>query len=109
MKTGNSRQEISEGLQACAGFVLLVLVLTGMSGTIYKLLSPDGWISHAFGRGLAAGMAAVLVVLGFMLVVWLSRGAEITRMRQRAANAVVYLFAFAGFVYLAQYWTRGVF
>lgn len=109
MKTEHSRQEISEGLQACVGFVLLVLVLAGMSGTIYKLLSPDGWIAHAFGRGVSAGVAAVLVVLGFVLVVWLNRGVEVTRTRQRAGNAVVYLFAFAGFVYLAQYWTRGAF
>lgn len=109
MKTGNSRHEVSEGLHACARFVLLVLVLTGMSGTIYKLLAPEGWIAHAFGRGFSAGIAAMLVVFGLLLVVWLSRGVAVTRIRQHAANAVVYLFAFAGFVYLAQYWMRGAF
>lgn len=109
MRTGNARHELGEGLQACAGFVLLVLVFTGMSGTLYKLLSPDGWIADAFGRSLSTGVAALLALFGIAFAIWINRGSQTTRLQQRAATAIVYLFAFAGMVYLVQYWMRGAF
>ena len=104
-----TKQEISTFGQTALSLCVVVLVLTGIGGTIYKVISPDGWIAHAFGRGLSAGTAALGSVLMIAAFVWFSRGRGTGRTRQRYADLLVYSFAAAGFVYLAQLWLKGSF
>ena len=54
--------------QAGAGFLTTVLVMTGIAGTIYKVIAPGGWIAQAFGHSVKAGfslLVAITVLLGF--------------------------------------------
>src|SRR6185503_12385227 len=53
------KQEAFALAQAFLGFVILALVLLGIGGTIYKIISPEGWVAQAFGRSLSAGAAAL--------------------------------------------------
>ena len=101
------KQELYSIVQALVGLGVLVLVLAGIGGTIYKVISPEGWLAQAFGRSLSAGAAAMgsLVLVGGLA--WFSRSwGEVSR-RTLISDFLVYGFAAAGFLYLAQYWTRG--
>src|SRR5439155_17303391 len=53
------KEEIYALGQYLLGFVLVGLVLVGIGGTIYKVISPDGWVALAFGRSLSAGAASL--------------------------------------------------
>ena len=103
------REELSSLREVGLGFVVVLLVLMGISGTIYKLIAPNGWIAQAFGRSLSAGAAALGSLLMVTALAWFSRGRGSGRTRQRYADLVVYTFAAAGVVYLAQLWLRGSF
>jgi hypothetical protein len=103
------KNELYSIAQAVVGLAILGLVLAGIGGTIYKVISPDGWLAVAFGRSLSAGAAAIgsLVLIGGLA--WFSRSwGDVTR-RTLASDFLVYGFAAAGFLYLAQLWTRGAF
>ena len=52
--------------QAGAGFLLTVLVMAGIAGTVYKVIAPGGWIAEAFGYSVEAGFS-VLVGLALLL------------------------------------------
>ena len=54
---------------------------------------------------MAAGMASIL---GGALA-WFSRGWSSPRTRNRFSDLLVYTFAAAGMLYLAQLWTKGAF
>ena len=86
--------------------VLLTLVVTGVAGTIYKVMSPDGWIAAAFGRSTSAGLAALGSVALLVGLAWISRGWAL-RERNRYSDLFVYSFAVAGFLYLARFWISG--
>jgi hypothetical protein len=103
------KQEVFALAQSFAGFVVLGLVLFGICGTIYKLITPDGWVAQAFGRSLSAGAAALgslLIILGFA---WFSRGRSAPHRRTQLADVTVYGFAAAGLLYIAQLWIQGTF
>ena len=95
--------------QAAIGFTLLGLVLIGIGGTIYKVISPDGWVTQAFGRSLSAGVAALGSLLMIAGLAWFSRGWTSPRSRNRFPELLVYTFAGAGLLYLAQLWMKGTF
>jgi hypothetical protein len=88
------------------GAIVLLLVVTGVAGTVYKLVTPDGWVIGAFQRSTSAGLAVIGAIGLAGLFAWISRGAAV---RGRNARAVffVYAFAAAGFLYLARYWMLG--
>ena len=86
--------------------VILALVVTGVAGTIYKVMAPDGWIAAAFSRSTSAGLAAAGSVALLVGLAWISRGWAI-RQRNRYADLFVYTFAVAGFLYLTRYWISG--
>jgi hypothetical protein len=71
------------------------------------VISPEGWLAQAFGRSLSAGAAALgaLALVGGLA--WFSRAQGTTRSRSLVSDFLVYGFAAAGFLYLAQFWTRG--
>ena len=87
------------------GAVVLMLVVTGVAGTVYKIIAPNGWIADAFQRSTTAGLALVgtLGLLG--LFAWTARGA--VRGRNRHAAVFIYAFAAAGLMYLARFWIHG--
>lgn len=104
------KQEAYPWVQACAGFVILALVLFGIGGTIYKVISPDGWVAQAFGRSLSAGAVALGSLVMVVALAWFSRGGwSSPRRRTQLADIAVYGFAAAGLVYAVQLWILGSF
>lgn len=103
------KHEASALAQACLGFAILALVLLGIGGTIYKVISPDGWIAQAFGRSLSAGAAALGSLLMVTALAWFSRGWGSSRHRTQFADIAVYGFAAAGLLYIVQLWIGGSF
>jgi len=94
--------ELSILLQAIGGFALLTLVMFGAAATVYKLISPGGWLAQFFGSGLtgiAAALAGILVIAGIASVsrAWLAH-----MKRVQLSNLLVYSFAAAGVLYAAQ-------
>ena len=87
--------------QVAFGFVISALVLVGISGSIYKLVAPQGWVVQAFGHSAGLGLALVAALLGAAAVVWALPGWMPTQ-RARIADATVYGFAAAGLIYLGQ-------
>ena len=85
------------------------LVLVGIGGTIYKVISPDGWVAQAFGRSLSAGVAALGSLLMIAGLAWFSRGWASPRPRNRFPELLIVTFAAAGLLYIAQLWMKGTF
>jgi hypothetical protein len=102
------KHEVVSATQVIYGFTIVVLVMLGIGGTIYKLISPDGWVAQAFGRGVSAGTAALGSLVVIAALAWFSRGWTSPRMRNRYSELFVYTCAAAGLVYLAQLWTKGL-
>ena len=103
------KPEVYALMQALVGFAVLILVLAGIGGTIYKVISPDGWVTQAFGRSLSAGAAALGSLLIVVGLAWFSRGWTTPRTRSRFPELLVLTFAGAGLLYLAQIWMKGTF
>ena len=104
------RHDASSVAQAGLGLALLLLVVAGIGGTIYKVIAPDGWVAQVFGRSLSAGAAALGSLTLILALAWFSRGWNSSRRgRNRFADLVVGVFAAAGSVYLAQFWIKGSF
>jgi len=101
------KQEFTGLGQKSMGVMLLGLVLVGIGGTIYKVISPDGWVTQAFGRSLSAGVAALGSLLMIAGLAWFSRSSP--RSYSRFPELLVYTFAAAGLLYLAQLWMKGTF
>src|SRR5882672_2114754 len=100
------KHEVYSAAQVIIGLAVVALVLVGVGGTIYKVISPEGWLSQAFGRSLSAGAAA----LGSLVIIaglsWFSRGWASPLTRNRHADLMVYTFAAAGMFYLAKLWLK---
>lgn len=109
MSDAKLKQELFAAAQALAGFLILGLVLLGIGGTIYKVISPDGWVAQAFGRSISAGAAALGSLLMIVALAWFSRGWSSPRHRTRLSDVLVYGFAGAGLLYVAQFWLQGTF
>ena len=107
MTTLRLKQELYSFVHTFLNCVLLSLVLGGIGGTIYKVISPDGWVTQAFGRSLSAGVAALGSLLMIVGLAWFSRSAP--RSYNRFPELLVYTFAAAGLLYLAQLWMKGTF
>ena len=103
------KEELTTLRHVTLGLVVVLLVLMGIGGTIYKVIAPNGWIALAFGRSVSAGAAALGSLLMITTLAWFSRGRGTGRTRQRFSDLVVYAFAAAGLVYLAQLWLKGSF
>lgn len=95
--------------QATWGFALVLMVIVGICGTIYKLLAPSGWIASMLGRGFSGGVAAIGLMIVFGVVGWVARTWTTTRQHSGMTDLTVYVFAAAGALYSFQFWTKGVF
>lgn len=107
IESAKVRQEASGALQAVLGFVVLALVPLGVGGTIYKAISPEGWVTQMFGQSISAGTAvlgSLAVVIG---IAWFSRVYSSPRRRNRHAGLFVYVFGAAGFIYALQLLSKG--
>jgi hypothetical protein len=103
------KHEVVALAQVVIGLLIVVLVTLGIGGTIYKVISPEGWIAAAFGRSLSAGAAALGSLMLIAGLAWFSRGWTSPRARNRFSDLLVYTFAGAGIVYLGQLWLKGSF
>src|SRR5262245_13030851 len=101
------KQELYSIVHAAIGCAFLALVLAGIGGTIYKVLSPEGWIANAFGRSLSAGAAALGSCTLIAGLAWFSRSWGDVRNRTFISDCLVYGFAAAGLAYLFQFWIQG--
>jgi hypothetical protein len=109
LSEARTKQEAFALAQAFLGFLILALVLLGIGGTIYKIISPDGWVAQAFGRSLSAGAAALGSLVMVVMLAWFSRGWSSPARRTQFADIAVYAFAVAGVIYVVEFWLRGSF
>ncbi len=109
MQSIKHKQDTGTLVQAVWGFGLVVMVVIGICGTIYKLLSPSGWIAGLLGSGYSGGVAAGGLMVIFGVIGWISRSFTSVRQQSGSADLVVYVFAAAGLLYAFQYWSRGAF
>src|SRR5260221_5180052 len=90
------KQEASAALQTLVGGVVLALVPLGVAGSIYKAISPNGWVSQAFGQSISAGTAVLGSLAIVLAMAWFSRVYSSPRRRNRHAGLFVYFFSAAG-------------
>lgn len=103
------KQEVLAAAQMLLGFLIVALVLMGIGGTIYKVISPEGWLAQAFGRSVSAGVVALGSLIMIAALAWFSRGWNSPLQRNRYPELLVYGFAVAGLLYVAQLWMIGTF
>ena len=101
------KQEVSSALQALAGGAILALVPLGVAGSIYKAISPNGWVSQAFGQSISAGTAVLGSLVIVLAMAWFSRVYSSPTRRNRHAGLFVYFFSAAGFIYALQFLSKG--
>jgi hypothetical protein len=109
MTTFKLKQELHSFVHTFISCIVLSLVLGGIGGTIYKVISPEGWIATAFGRSLSAGAAALGSCMLVAALAWFSRSWGDPSKHTLLSGFMVYGFAGAGLIYLAQLWTKGSF
>jgi drug/metabolite transporter (DMT)-like permease len=103
------KQEDYSLLQDGISLVVVALAVAGIGGTIYKVISPEGWVAQAFGRSASAGAAALGSLLMIAALAWFSRGWSSPRERNRFSDLLMYGFAAAGLAYLAMFLSKGTF
>jgi hypothetical protein len=101
------KQELYSFAHTFFSCIVLSLVLGGIGGTIYKVISPEGWIATAFGRSLSAGAAALGSCALVAALAWFSRSWGDPSKHNLLSGFTVYGFAGAGLIYLVQLWTKG--
>ena len=102
MEHAKQKLELPIAAQVACGFVISALVLVGISGSIYRLVAPQGWFVQAFGHSFGLGAALVAAILGAAALVWALPG-WMPSQRSRLSDAVVYGFAAAGLIFLGQF------
>jgi hypothetical protein len=108
MDNAKSKVEAPLVAQTLFGLTNSGLVLVGISGSIYKLVAPEGWVVQAYGQSLGLGAALVAALLGAAALVWALPGWT-PGQRARIADVVVYGFAAAGLLYLGKLLLSGSF
>jgi hypothetical protein len=96
------KQDYRVLIQTLVGFAVLAFLMIGVGGTIYRIISPDGWLVQLFGAGLTAGSATVLSLVGLGVLGWFAREWGSAYQKNRLADVMIYVFAGAGVVYFAQ-------
>ena len=107
MTTIKLRQELHSFVNTFVSCIVLTLVLGGIGGTIYKMISPEGWIATAFGRSLSAGAASLGSMALIAGLAWFSRSWAPNGERPFFWQFMIYLFDATVFVYLVMLWTKG--
>lgn len=86
--------------QALASLGMALLVLFGIGGTIYRMIAPGGWLARFLDSSLSPGAMTVAVVLALGLLSWIASNWS---RRSFIAEGLVMLAAFAGFIYVVQF------
>ena len=94
-------------LQFTGGFLLLVLIMLGVGGTIYKLISPEGWLAQLLGGSLNYLSAIALALVGVAMFAWFAQDQIAQTRHDKVGDWWVYLFAAAGLIYAGQILLRG--
>jgi len=94
-------------LQFFGGFLVLALIMLGVGGTLYKLLSPEGWLAQLFGGSLGYLGAIVLALVGVVVFAWFAQDQIAPTRRNGIGDWWVYLCGLAGLFYAAQILWRG--
>ena len=104
----NLKHETISFFHAGAGAAVSLLVMAGIAGTIYKVISPGGWIAQAFGHSVKAGFSVLVAISVLLAFFYFSRTwTPSQKHRNLTAHTVVAVFAVTGFVYLAHFWLKG--
>jgi hypothetical protein len=109
MTTLRLKQEVFSFISTFWSCIVLSLILGGIGGTIYKAMSPDGWLANVFGRSLSAGAAALGSMALVAALAWFSRSWGPSDNRGLLAHLIQWVFAGIGVVYLVQIFTKGAF
>jgi hypothetical protein len=96
------KQDYRVLIQTLIGFMVLALVMIGVGGTVYRMIAPEGWLVQLFGTGVTAATAAVVSLLVIAVLSWFTREWVSAYQKNRLADVLIYVFAGAGVVYLAQ-------
>ena len=96
------KQDYRVLIQAVIGFAVLALVMIGVGGSVYRMIAPEGWLVQWFGAGISSATAAVLSLLVLAVLSWFTREWVSAYQKNRLADVMIYVFAGAGVVYLAQ-------
>ena len=94
-------------LQFTGGFLLLVLIMLGVGGTIYKLMAPEGWLAQLLGGSLNYLSAIALALVGVACFAWFAQDQIAQTRRDKIGDWWVYAFAAAGLIYAWQIFMRG--
>jgi hypothetical protein len=94
-------------VQFAGGFVLLVLIMLGVGGTIYKLIAPEGWLAQLIGGSLNSLGAIALALVGVAMFAWFAQDQIAPTRRDKLGDWWVYVFAGAGLIYAGQFLIRG--
>jgi len=98
-----SMREESQALtQALVAFFVVMLIMIGIAGTVYRVIAPDGWLADAFNRGFVSGLLSLTAIGLLFGLLWLKRGNTLFAKRSRVAEIIVMGFAGAGALYLLQ-------
>jgi hypothetical protein len=103
----NPKHQSRELLQSGLAFLMIALVLLGIGGTIYKAISPGGWVAQAFGQGYVPGLLTVGALVTAGVVLRLSTSRSTRERRTRFADVLAYAFAAAGLAYALDFLRRG--
>jgi protein-S-isoprenylcysteine O-methyltransferase Ste14 len=98
----NMREESVALGQALVAFTVVMLIMIGIAGTVYRVIAPDGWIVSAFDRGLGNGLAALGLVGLLAALLWMKGGGNAFAKRSTATEVVVAGFAGLGALFLLQ-------
>lgn len=98
----NLRDESWALAQALFGFAMVMLIMVGIAGTVYRVIAPDGWIVQAFNRGVASGLLTVGVVGLLAMLAWTKRGSTLYARRSTAVEMIVLGLAGVGALFLVQ-------
>lgn len=104
----NVRDETHALVQALIAFAVVMLIMIGIGGTVYRVIAPDGWIVRAFDGGLGSGFAILGLVAALFACVQLRSGKTVLVKRSKLTEAIVFGFAGVGALFLLQSLLRGV-
>ena len=86
MQNVRFKHDSSSFVQTLWGFGLVVFVVLGIGGTIYKLISPNGWIAALMGSSFSGAVVALGLLIVFSALGWLVRASTSTRQQAGVAS-----------------------
>jgi len=95
------REESWALAHALIGFGMVILVMIGIAGTIYRVIAPHGWVVEAFNRSLTAGLTTLVVLSAIGAMLWFTNPKTHGK-RNTSIELIVMGIAGAGAIFLLQ-------